>query len=365
MLLLAIAIPVAYYTVPGSHPFEGRFSVSQLSFTYNGSTNTPLLNSIPKLGAIDLETRAPQPLTLTGQFTSDILPQLSQRDRITFQAKRIVIEPPKNSQLSLIALQIAPETRIEPLIYSPEGHKLSACLVVDDTPSDDIPPPNCSNLVNLPGIPSKPVGTIGWLSGSGTLTLILEDCEFTQPELPPQPYVEVQFTPQSNPEKQLQLFSPTRIAIALPPSEDSSQMRGWLRSNLDVADLRFTQLDRTGNVRDDLPLSTIRKGRARLGSQQLEVQAQQFFIVRSREKGIHKLNFLEIQDEEPKGIAASVSGEASSIAVGLNPDFPVEQIQPHWLSRYFPPEAIATLFALLVSATVSFLLPRSFPEKKD
>lgn len=176
---------------------------------------------------------------------------------------------------------------------------------------------------------------------------------------------EDQFTPQSNPEKQLQLFSPTRIAIALPPSEDSSQMRGWLRSNLDVADLRFTQLDRTGNVRDDLPLSTIRKGRARLGSQQLEVQAQQFFIVRSREKGIHKLNFLEIQDEEPKGIAASVSGEASSIAVGLNPDFPVEQIQPHWLSRYFPPEAIATLFALLVSATVSFLLPRSFPEKKD
>ncbi len=70
-VLIWIILILLLIVFKGSYIFEGQIVASEMSFTYNGKSEKPLLQNVIGVGKIDLKGKQAQPLTLKGTFTSE------------------------------------------------------------------------------------------------------------------------------------------------------------------------------------------------------------------------------------------------------------------------------------------------------
>ena len=59
------------FILKGSYIFEGQLTVNEMSFTYNGDLEKPLLQNIIGIKKLDISGKQSQPLTLKGKFTAN------------------------------------------------------------------------------------------------------------------------------------------------------------------------------------------------------------------------------------------------------------------------------------------------------
>ena len=78
--------------------------------------------------------------------------------------------------------------------------------------------------------------------------------------------------------------------------------------------------------------------------------------------GIRKLRYLSINPLKPQGLQTFISGKSKGIAVGLYPQFPIQSINPSWLSKYFSSEAIAAILSFISAFTAVVLEKIVFPD---
>lgn len=383
LLLVWIGIILGYFVLKGSYNFEGNLVVSEMSFTYTGGSDRSFLRQIPNIKALDLEGTQAQPLLLNGTFHSDdqaIDAQLQKAKghltvtmpQNTSSLRLEVSDPsqPKKQQLSVLYLSINPETRINQLKYQqdqvhPISH-LSFCLQSANQTSEACLSHDGST--NTSG--THPIGTLELQLNEqppGEKPLILTLKGVTIPELGIQAsdsLPTLQYSPTFI-ERSLELRSPSTIFIDLPRSRDlSSNQPNWFWSDFDVRDVRFSEFQQTGNVSEEVETSTILSGKVRLKDEVMELQKNQFLIVQSKHPGIRKLRFIQLHPETPVGLQTFISGESRGISVGLYKEFPVQSIEPSWLSKNFSQEAINALLAFIATITAIFL-PRLFPEPKE
>jgi hypothetical protein len=372
LLLIWIAILLGNFVFRGQYVFEGNLIVQEMSFTYTGSDEKRLLNAINPIQALDFQGAQPQPLILTGQFSSPdptLNQKLSKYQKLAIAlptpTSHVIFSPTQESQLAIHELRINPESQIQQLSYSPKPQELSFCLQAQPTA--------CLNRDSLPTnfAQSNPsvVGQVQLKLGQQPLTVNLETVNIPQLGLQPNSApVELQFTPKVD-ELVLPLLSPTQLFITLPNSPKANNSEQWFRGDIDVKDVRFQKRDRTGNVKDEVIKSSILDGKVRLGSQTLEIQPDQFLLVlpekprfpSSGTPGIQKLRYIQIHPQSPQGLQTLFSGHAEGIAAGLYTEFPVQKIEPSWLSQYLSNDAISALLGFITAFT-GILFPRLFPE---
>ncbi|MBW4660515.1 MAG: hypothetical protein KME15_17730 [Drouetiella hepatica Uher 2000/2452] len=377
LLLLWVAVLLGSFVWRGSYIFEGNLIVQEMGFTYAGDTERRFLSTIRRLKKLDIEGSQPQPLVLTGKFSSSdpmLNQKLSQRDRLAIEFpyadSRLIFTPVKESELAILEARIQPATQINQLKYQAQPGQpaqLSFCLQSVNTPLE-----TCQLRSNLPDTPTsataKPLGTLKLQLGQQPLALSIE--RFNIPELGIKTDIsafqslDLQFTPSFD-ESTLSLLSPTRLFIDLPDfakaaNSEKVNLPQWLWGDFDVQDVRFSSTETTEVVTDELPTSTILLGEVQMQRQSLQLKENQFLIIASK-PGIRKLRYIQIHPQSPQGLQTLVSGESQGIKVGLYPQFPIQSIEPSWLSKHFSQEAINAILAFIAALT-GVLLPRLFPE---
>ncbi len=135
--LIWIILILLLIVFKGSYIFEGQIVASEMSFTYNGQSEKPLLRNVMGVGKIDLRGKQAQPLTLKGKFTSedDIINQkLNNRDEIKidfpYSTSRLILtstDPDLGQEFGISELRINPQTRINQLTYN-QNQQLYFCL---------------------------------------------------------------------------------------------------------------------------------------------------------------------------------------------------------------------------------------------
>lgn len=378
LLLIWVAILLGNFFFRASDIFEGNLLVQEMSFTYTGEQKKLFLKNISNIKNLDLQGSQPQPLILTGKFSSNeptLNQKLSQRRQLTIElpyaTSRFILKPANSSQtseLNILELRIHPNSQLNQLSYTSQPSQLSFCIQ-----SATVKPETClfpENLVDNPTqSKSVTIGSIKLTLGQQPLTVSLG--MFNLPELniksdinSPQE-LNFQFVPQAIDERLLTIASPTRFFITLPnlPKTVNSQAANssqWLRGDIAVKDVRFTRFDITDNVTDELKTSTILSGEVRMGKDVMKLQANQFLVL-SDKQAIKKLRYIEINPQPPQGLQTLIFGKSKGIAVGLYPEFPVQRIEPTWLSKHLSQEAVNALLAFIAAFT-GVLLPRLFPE---
>jgi hypothetical protein len=370
LLLTWIAILLGNFVFRGNYVFEGNLLVQEMSFTYAGSDEKLFLDSIEHIQALAFHGALSQPLTLTGEFSSPdpaLNQKLSQLQKLEIElpspTSRVTFSPVNSvqkSQLTLLELRINPQSQVQQLAYTLKPQGLSFCLQSQSDESDD-----CWNQESLPtNFAQSVVGQIQLQLGQQPLMVNLEAVNI--PKLGSQiTSAELQFTPKIH-ELILPLLSPSEFFITLPKSSKADE---WLRGDVEVKDVQFQKRDRTGNVQDEFIKSTILDGKVRLGGQTLELQPDQFLLVLpekprlpfSATSEIQKLRYIQINTQSPQGLRTLFSGHAAGIAAGLYSEFPVQKIEPSWLSQYLSDEAIAAILGFITAFTGIFF-PRLFPE---
>ncbi|MDF5715678.1 MAG: hypothetical protein PUP93_17785 [Rhizonema sp. NSF051] len=162
------------------------------------------------------------------------------------------------------------------------------------------------------------------------------------------------------------ILSPTKLSINLPKiaktsSPQSNDFSDSIWGDLDVTNVQFFLFKRNPtNVTDEQQISTILEDKVRMGNQIMDLQADQFLILPSKEPGITKLRYIRLNTKSPQGLSTSFTGSSTSIAAGLYSEFPVQEIHPNFLSK-FSQEAINALLSFIAALTGMFL-PRLFTE---
>ena len=382
LLLLAwMAIILSNFFLRGSYVFEGNLLVTEMSFTYTGYSEKRLLHPIYSARGLDLQGSLTEPLFLRGGFYSDSDPMLNQMlnelDQLSitfpYPTSRLIVTPideSQPSQISIFELNINPVTRVDQLTYNSNEHQLSLCLLMATSPPKICIYPD-SQLANPAEADSESIGQLRFKLGQQPLTMRLKLVDI--PELDIQADIDspqeltFQLTPNNNNELLIEPLSPTNLAISLPtfpePTDvEAVNLPAWLRGDIDVADVKFTRFDITEDVTDELKTSTILNGEVRMEQELMKVLANQFLIVQSETPGIRKIRDIQITSQPPKGLRTLISGESKGIAVGLYPEFPVQSIEPSWLSKHLSQEAVNSLLAFIGALTAILLLPRLFPD---
>ena len=372
LLLLWIAVLLGNFVFRGSYVFEGNLLVQEMSFTYTGDTERRFLNTIRNLKNLDIAGSQPQPIVLTGKFSSPdpaLNQKLRQRDRLAIELpyadSRLIFKPGKASELALLEVRIQPNTQISQLKYQASPAQLSFCLLAANIPAKTCQLPDRNTPTPAT---ASPLGNLKLQLGQQPLTLSLE--KFNIPELGiktdgnTSQNLTLQFVPSFD-ESQLTLRSPARLFIDLPDfAKTSNAATGkppqWLWGDLDVRDVSFSRSETTEVVTDELPSSTILSGEVQMEGKSLQLKENQFLIILSK-PGIRKLRYIQIHPQSPQGLQTLISGESQGIKVGLYPKFPVQSIEPSWLSKHFSQEAINAILAFIAALT-GVLLPRLFPE---
>jgi hypothetical protein len=341
--IVAILGFIAFATIlPGNHNFEGNIIASEMSFVYNGKQPKVLIENIA--GIRSLENQGRQTLTFTGKFESKSLPKLSKLKSLTIQLPSSKStwtispsDPKKDSELRLDSLRIQPDTRLIALNYDFYRQLLSF-----DLKPNQISP----SILNI-------------RLGTQPIKVNIEDYKIPSLNLPSQTEdgkpLEFIVTP-DNSEFNLAIASSTKFDISLvkPPKFDTVQ---WFKSDLHAKDVKFVRIDRNGDIRDDVAVSTIVEGKIRMIEQERELKANQFLIGEDKKSpfdlNIQRIRHLQITPK--KGIEARFSGRAKQINIGFDPDFPVSKIQGGWLDDFLPRDVIQAIFALCAAVVASLM----------
>jgi hypothetical protein len=342
-IISAISIFIALtMLLPGKHNFEGNIIASEMSFVYNDNQPKVLIENIS--GIKTFENQGRQTLTFTGKFESKSLPKLNKLKSVAIQLpanqSRWTIspsDPKKDSELRLDSLRIQPDTKLIALNYDFYRQLLS----FDLKPNKNSP------------------STLNIRLGTQPIKVNIENYKIPSLNLPSQTEdgkpLEFIVTP-DNSEFNLAIASSTKfdISLAKPPKFDTVQ---WFKSDIHTKDVKFVRIDRNGDIRDDVAVSTIVEGKIRMVEQERELKANQFLLGEDRDRpfdlNIQRIRHLQIVPK--KGIEARFSGRAKQINIGLDPDFPVSKIQGSWLDDFFPRDVILAIFTFGVGIVASLL----------
>lgn len=361
------------FILKGSYVFEGQVTVNEMSFTYNGDSEKPLLQNIRGIKNLDIKGKQSQPLTLKGKFSSDdesINQQLSKLDRIKIEfpyaTSRVILtsaDPSLPNQLAITELRINPQTRINQLTYNQEN-ELSFCLESTNQPSE-----YCLFPENAIDNSSKPefLGKLKLHLAKEAYTLNLEQVNIPELNITSDinTYQALQFNYISQTqEPQLNILSPTQLFIDLPETKTNNanstiETPRWFYEDIDVTNVDFYRFKYASNVTDEIPISTIIDGKIRMKDKTIELKNNQFLIISDDKPGIRKLRYLSINPLKNRGLQTFISGKSRGVAVGLYPQFPIEKIAPSRLSKYFSSEAIAAILSF-ISAFTAVALEKIF-----
>ncbi|MBW4569571.1 MAG: hypothetical protein KME31_16550 [Tolypothrix carrinoi HA7290-LM1] len=372
ILLICISLIFTSLFWRGIHVFEGNFTTEKISFIYaDNQDNKLFINSIREIKKFELQSQ--QTFTLKGKFSSTSDAKLNQLQQITVKLtdakSKLIIEPSepkKPSEIELTEIRIQPNTEINQLTYNSYGDILSFCLDKGNNPEKLCLQTDTNSIDAAKSSPTKAtkLGKLNLEIGSQPLKVNLEGysiAELGKKDTPENPNpIEFIFTPQSS-QFEFDLTPPTTLYINLPKvtPEVSSQ---WLRGNLAVENVRFTRSDRTGNVEDDLEISTILEGKVRMAEQELELKPNQFFI--TGKPGIELLAKMRVRSQAPQGLQVRFSGRSEGIEIGLDPKFIVDSIRPSFLAKYLTKDAISALISFC-GGVAGALLPLLLAAKSD
>lgn len=348
MLAFALLILITHFFIPGSQPFEANLLVSHLQFTYSAPSPRLFLQNIDNLAAFDLQTTS-ETLTLTGTFTSPDYPEinsiLSKKKELSFTFyqtdSRLLFYPSTPKSIALLELTLNPNSKVNLsyLSYPPET-PLNLGLT--------------SSIENS----TEPLATVQLQLNPEPFILGLENVTIEGLERQP---TELQFTPNAPFTPELLLFSPTQLFLSF--AENTQPEREWIRGNLPVTDVDFQWVDRTGDLRNDFPRSAILKGEVRMRENTLTLQEHQFLIT-ANDQDIQKLRYFALSSDPSVGVQVRLAGESQELAVGLDPDYPVQTLIPSWLSRYLTPDEITAALSFC-AAVIGFLLPYLFTPSSE
>lgn len=357
------------YFLPVQYNFEGNLLVKSISFTYNGDRDKRLLNEIAGVKNLDIMGSNSQSVVLEGRFSSNSDPNFDRKLKNLKENKlkiefldatsRLILKSPTSS-LTVLSLPLKPGTKVQQFAYNPDRKELSFCLQ-----SEQELPEACSspqNLINNQSRQRQQIGSLQLDLGEKPLEISLENVNL--PQLKIKTNLNLKYQPTFQ-EPSLQLSSPTQIYLNLPKNSEPE----WLGEDFAVNNVRFSRPKNTGKVAEETEISTILAGEIRMKKEKLELQTEQFLIIEPPKPGIQRLRSLAIKNpdkrdknttDSPAGLQIFVSGKSSKLAAGLYPDFPIQEIQFNWLSK-FPQEAINAMLAF-VGALTAILLPHLLPK---
>ncbi|MDJ0904250.1 MAG: hypothetical protein QNJ55_36250 [Xenococcus sp. MO_188.B8] len=367
-----------------------------MSFTYNSDLEKPLLQNVLGIKKLDIKGKQLQSLTLKGKFITNnknLNQKLSILDKINidfpFATSRLIISP-KNynlsskQDLSILEIRINPKTRINQLTYNQEN-KLSFCLQSATQPSEYcLFPDNVDNDPNFSN--SESLGNLKLSLGKQLYIIDLEqvnipELNITSDQNRYQSF-QLNYIPKTR-EPQLNILSPTEIVIDLPeltPNKSNPEIKirpnldveikpnleieipQWFYEDLDVTDVEFYRFKPFYYSNKKLRVSTIINGKISMNNQDLKLEPKQLLIVIDNNPGIRKLLYLSINPLKPQGLQTFISGKSKGLATGLSTEFPIESIQPSWLSKYFSTEAIAGIISFISAFTAVVLEKILFPD---
>ncbi|MEG4217366.1 hypothetical protein QUA27_18010 [Microcoleus sp. Pol14C6] len=339
LLLIFSGLTLAAF-VPSTHIFESNLTVEEMSFTYAGKE--PKLFLDPVRGLKSLEIEGQQTLTFTGKIQSKSTPALNQLTILEIEpidsTSKWSIAPAnlkQSSELEFTELRLQPDTKVNNLSYDTYRNQLAFSL----TP---VKKPTNTNILQLN-------------LGNQPLKVSLEGYQLTNVKLPidseKQRQLEFILTPNTQ-EFRLNLADPVTIYLQQPPAPKNNESKQWFRGKIEVKDVQFQRLDRTGaNQDDNLPISTILKGEVHMAEQKKEIKRNQFLMV--EEPGIKLIRYLNIVPQE--GLEVRISGKSKLIQIGLDKEFPVSRIQASWLDGVLSGDAIIALISFC-AASFTYLL---------
>ncbi|TVR06997.1 MAG: hypothetical protein EA395_13450 [Phormidium sp. GEM2.Bin31] len=348
LLFLGIALGfIVLFFVPVPVTFEANIISRNLSFYTSAHRDQRLLNSMRSLPRLEFEGE--QTIRLFGEFDSeDMAEPLDEMNPIDidfpYPDSKLILEDTGSSEssLELRSLRLPPQTQVDEFAYDPQRHQLSFRL----TPPDGKPIPVELSL------------------GATPLQLNLEGFESSQlspqdPEAAGSSYniQEFTWTPYST-ELDLELKGETRIYINLPDLE-TTDYQEWFWGQLQVEDVKFTQVIRAEDVRDELVRSTILEGQVNFLAESLPLESEQFLILPQPETAIKRLPRIELHPDSPAGLRVRVQGKATQVAVGLDQNFPVRRLRSNFWQRWLTRDLI-TILLTISSVMLGYLIPWLF-----
>lgn len=341
LLLIFGGLTLAAF-VPSTHIFESNLTVEEMSFTYAGKEPKLFLDTVRGITSLEIEGK--QNITFTGKIQSKSTPALNQLtileiEPIDSTSKWLIATAnlKQSSQLEFTELRLQPDTQVDKLSYDTYRNQLAFSL----TSNTPVEKPSNTNILQLS-------------LGNQPLKVSLEGYQLKNVKLPihseKQRQLEFILTP-NNQEFRLNLADPVTIYLQ-PPAPKNNEFKQWFRGKIEVKNVQFQRLDRTGsNQGDNLPISTILNGEVHMAEQERKIKRNQFLMV--EEPGIKLIRYLNIVPQ--KGLEVRISGKSKLIQIGLDKEFPVSRIQASWLDGVLPRDAIIALISFC-AASFSYLL---------
>ncbi|OUL35188.1 hypothetical protein BV372_11710 [Nostoc sp. T09] len=331
--------------LPSTHIFEGNLIVEEMSFTYDDRQPKLFLQSIRHISS--LESEGIQSLTFTGKFTSASSPQLNQLNtlkvELTDSKSRLIITPANSketSEIDLNELRLQPNTKVMGLSYDFYRRRLAFSLQPQPTPE----------LGNQPN-------SLQIYLGEQPLKIILEGYKLPGTNLPKNPDEQAPLEFNLNPDnKELNLKINQDNTIYLTTSklpEDNDVQ--WFRGKIATKDVKFQRLERSGDIRDDLAISTIVEGKVRMAEQEREIKQNQFLMSEKPDVPLNIELIRHLQIVPKKGLEVRFAGKTQQLKIGLDKDFPVSTIQGSRLDGILPRDAIIAIFSF-AAGTITLLL---------
>ena len=341
LLLIFGGLTLAAF-VPNTHIFESNLTVEEMSFTYAGKEPKLFLDTVRGITSLEIEGK--QTLSFTGKIQSKSTPALNQLTILeiepidsTSKWSIATANLKQSSELEFTELRLQPDTQVNKLSYDTYRNQLAFSLR-SNTPVEK---QTNTNILQLS-------------LGNQPLKVTLEGYKLKNVKLPidseKQKQLEFILTP-NNQEFRLNLADPVTIYLQ-PPAPKNNEFKQWFRGKIEVKNVQFQRLDRTGsNQGDNLPISTILNGEVHMAEQERKIKRNQFLMV--EEPGIKLIRYLNIVPQ--KGLEVRISGKSKLIQIGLDKEFPVSRIQASWLDGVLPRDAIIALISFC-AASFSYLL---------
>ena len=370
LVVIGWAVMIILFFLHDQYLFEGNLRATSFSFSYTGQEPHLFLTAIENLRKIDLQGSQPQPLTLVGQFSStdpSIHSKLKKLSKITIQLpyadSRIILNPirfkKQQSELAILELRINPKTQIDRLSYQTRPSQISFCPQSIETPQACRTPESIKPS-------TQSIGSLILRPGEAKIHIILG--KFKSPQIGTLDEIAFDFLPTNN-DLRMELLSPTQLFLELPnpplsKSGESSAQFDPLWGDINVKNVKFLEYkSNSTNVADEQKTSTILEGKVRMERQIIDLQADQFLIISPSELGISKIRYIRPNLKAPYGLSVSFAGKSKSIAAGLFPEFPIQEVKPNLLSK-IPQEAINAIFSFLATLT-AVLLPQILPKQTE
>ncbi len=345
LLLTTFTVISLAALVPGIHVFEGNLIVEEMSFTYAEQQPKLFLQTIRHIS--NLESEGVQTLTFTGKFTSPSAPQLNQLNtlkvELTDSTSRLISTPvnsKETSQIDINELRLQPNTKVMGLSYDSYRKGLAFSLQPQPTPELG----NQGNILKI-------------YLGEQPVKIALEGYKLPGVNLPEnldyQASLEFNFNP-DNKELNLKISQENSIYFTtFKPPEDNEQE--WFHGKFLTKDVKFQRLSRTGDIRDDLAISTIIEGKVRMADQEREIQKNQFLMSEKPDVPLNIELLRHLQIVPKKGLEVRFAGKTKQLKIGLDKDFPVSTIQGSQLDGILPRDAIIAIFSFAAGTITSLL----------